>query len=320
MSKDSQSSIDILSDEEQPLPNRPQNIEAILSAASEAGYNGDFVFNRLLYGSYLSEKYKLFYVETPKSACTSIKHMFTVIENKPYDPTQQKPYFRETKMSMFIHQRKHIRIPTLLSASENIFTEIFNGDTSWHRFAVSRNPYSRIVSFFYNKIITNEPGYNELYSQFGAANSNRELLDKFEAFVFDVAEKFDAYCDNPHINLQTTLLMKNIIKYDRVYKFEEMSPLREIISERTGITNFRIPNINKSTSGDWNLMFNERTAAVVKELYKSDFANFDYDPDGVEIHTQHQKLNNLPYERDRQMIEEIIARNETISYLYKYVM
>src|SRR5579871_4546479 len=83
--------------------------------AQAAGYESGRAIERFAYGSFVSPLHRYMYMETPKVACTSFKHLIAGIEGLTPDPAAP-PYQRETRPDMLIHQRRHFALPTLLTA------------------------------------------------------------------------------------------------------------------------------------------------------------------------------------------------------------
>ena len=126
--------------------------------AERAGYDSEFALTRLGYGSFVSPANRYMYVESPKTACTAIKRMLVGIEGARFD-RNARPYHRETRRDMLIHQRRHVGIPTLMDIPAPARDEILAGSAGWFVFAIARNPFSRLVSVFENKIRVGEPRY-----------------------------------------------------------------------------------------------------------------------------------------------------------------
>ena len=113
------------------------------------------LFNYLRYNSYRSEQYKLFYVATPKVACTSIKWWFAALEGHSqvlHGITDSI----ETDHDLVIHETFYKVAPNVTGLTSEDLAVALTSD-SYFRFAVVRNPYKRIFSAWQSKLLLQEP-------------------------------------------------------------------------------------------------------------------------------------------------------------------
>ncbi|HMA48434.1 MAG TPA: sulfotransferase family 2 domain-containing protein, partial [Magnetospirillaceae bacterium] len=98
------------------------------------------VLDWLRYGSYVDERRRILYVETPKCGCSSIKYL--LLGNRSF---QFNPMARQTKLDMMIHDREQNPLPPLTSFAADRLEAILHGP-GWHRFSVIRQPAERFFS------------------------------------------------------------------------------------------------------------------------------------------------------------------------------
>jgi hypothetical protein len=285
----------------------------VRARAQAAGYEDDFAVARLGYGSFVSIERRYMFVETPKAACTSWKRLIVALEGATLE-LARPPYQRETRVDMLIHQRRYVGVPTLLDISTKSREEILDGSSDWHVFALCRNPFSRVVSVFENKVRFGEPGYRHL-ARFGEVDKNG-VRAAFASFVSEiVADPAQRACD-AHLRSQSELLLPNLIPYRRVYPIEEMSVALEALRahlEKSGqAASISLDKLNGSSAHPWRSYYDEVAAATVAEAYAEDFEAFGYDPtdwrgDSAEL---------VESERELLLRGEVAARNEMIERLY----
>ncbi|ACA20359.1 hypothetical protein M446_6083 [Methylobacterium sp. 4-46] len=295
--------------------------DRIATLAERAGYEPWFATARLAYGSYVSRRHKLVYIETPKVACTSLKSFFSSLEGVTFDPRARKPYHKESKLGMLIHQRKYLDIPTFLELTMPELDEILENRASWYRFAISRNPYSRLFSFFCSKILTNEPGYSELFDRFGRIGDVHDLQSHFSSFVTYLSDNFQDFTSREvHVRPQKDLLLSDLIKYNNIFKIEKFEELVESLALRLGDHSLTIPRENKSLIGNWSRFYEEGTATTVSELYRDDFAHFGYSCQIDACERTGRPDSEAGFGSDLDLLGEIVSRNEMIDHLYTYIL
>lgn len=220
---------------------------------------------------------------------------------------------------MFIHQRRYVDIPSLLDIDQTIRNEIFARAGGWFVFAVSRNPFSRAVSVFENKVRLGEPRYLALEAKYGDRGPFGDARDAFKAFVHEVLCDPSRRDQDPHFSAQTRLLMPDIVPYARIYRLDEISlmvkELAAHINALGGSATPTPPRENEGLGGPWRDYYDEATAAAIGHAYAQDFAALGYDSEDwrggsgtiVEPHWM------------RRWRAEVVERNATIDRLYDWL-
>lgn len=285
----------------------------VRARAQAAGYVGDYAVARLSYGSFVSMERRYMFVETPKAACTSWKRLIVALEGAALE-LARTPYQRETRLDMLIHQRRYVGVPTLLDIAPECREEILGGSSDWHVFALCRNPFSRVVSVFENKVRFGEPGYQHL-ARFGEMRQS-SIQAAFASFVSEIVADPAQREGDAHLQPQSELLLPKLIPYKRVYRIEEMSDaleaLRAHLEKRERAAPISIERLNESSAHPWRSYYDEVTAAMVRDAYAADFESFGYDPtdwrgDSAEL---------VESKRELILRGEIVARNAMIERLY----
>ena len=109
------------------------------------------LFGYLRYNSYRSERYKLFYVATPKVACTSLKWWFAGLEGYAEDIRKFKDS-AESDPDLVIHDTFHRIAPDVTGLMPDVLADVLSSG-SYFRFAVVSNPYKRIFSAWQSKLL-----------------------------------------------------------------------------------------------------------------------------------------------------------------------
>jgi hypothetical protein len=240
------------------------------------------LFDYLRWNSYRSEYYKLFYVATPKVACTSLKWWFADLEGYTHilrDITDSD----ETDPDLVIHDTFHRVAPDVTGLRPEALSEALTSD-SYFRFALVRNPYKRIFSAFQSKLLLKEPLQIGPYLQCHFFNCPIKCADDiaaaFEGFLEHLAtNEAPSYLD-VHWTPQMTLLRPDLINYSKLIKIENVKELSQTIAERYGGNipdPFTTRHTNESLIPYHPKLVTDRSSELIRSLYAMDFEAFGYD-------------------------------------------
>jgi hypothetical protein len=224
--------------------------------------------------------------------------------------------YRESRRDMFIHVRSNVPLPSLLDLDEQTQRHVLTAP-DFLRFSIVRNPYTRLVSAWRNKIMLCEPGYEYIYHQLmGDMPSlySKKIL-AFEQFLQFIEHGPDLGSCNPHWRRQVDLLLYPAIPYTHIGKLEQLPMTMDLIGKHLGAAKPLRVGRSNSTGGGGRDPIDAATAARIYALYAQDFEAFDYD---------RESWQNIAESRDdpalvpeARFIDEIIERNLIISYLYE---
>ena len=160
----------------------------------------------LMHATHISLHNKYLYVETAKVACSTIKKMLIKAE---YDgkvtPLEGEPiHFRE--------------FSPLLNARQVGDFQAFINRPDIFKFCFVRNPYTRLLSCYLDKIKRPGPQSHPLMIQLGYGPFSEKILS-FEEFVNAVIEQPIGVMD-PHWRIQYYATFQEGIDYDFIGRFE----------------------------------------------------------------------------------------------------
>jgi len=154
---------------------------------------------------------------------------------------------------------------------------------TYYSFVAVRNPRSRVLSGFLDKIA---PGEKEKYSIFNGYGDRSP--QGFLAFLKQL-EKESLYW-NKHFWPQSALLIQPIDQFDQIVKLEHLSsdikPVLEaidvdpVLSEtlvRPHPLEARVAGKITSADGQVGDFYTEEAEGLMKSMFKADFVMFDYD-------------------------------------------
>lgn len=133
---------------------------------------------------------------------------------------------------------------------------------NYFKFAFCRNPWARVVSCYFNKVVTkNYAAFSECYDK------------NFEYFV-DFIDRLNLAAADPHIRLQTKLIPLDQIDFlGSLENFEEdLTYVLNVI----GLENVTIPKVNVTNHKHYSQYYTKRTANIIARKYKDDIAAFGY--------------------------------------------
>lgn len=303
--------------------NRRQTaVKQFRAQATTCGYDPTRAIGRLGYGSFVSHAHRYVYIETPKAACTTMKHLVAGLEGIERD-AQARPYHRESRRDMRIHERKALPMPTVLDVDEATRAIVIEGDPDWLVFAVTRNPYSRLVSVFESKVRLGEPGYRELERRYGDRGAFATPGAAFTAFVTEIVANAAARDADAHLRGQVDLLMPEMITYSKVFKVEKFDEVIDALATHLGQIGRSPPppppRFNRSLHADWRQYYTSETAAIIGQVYQKDFEAFGYDPADWQSSSP-GGAQNAELDEVRHWRAEVVERNAMIDELYDFLL
>jgi hypothetical protein len=139
--------------------------------------------------------------------------------------------------------------------------------TSFFKFAFVRNPWDRLVSCWYSKVVEQ--------NHFGFSRERHLEMQSFPNFVRFVSGFDLANCD-PHLRLQSALIDLNYV--DFVGRFERFEQDLRLVLDAVGVEADAIPKENVSKNPrSLHEYHDEKLAREVGRLYARDIGIFGYE-------------------------------------------
>jgi hypothetical protein len=248
----------------------------------------DKLFSYLGTNSYRSERYKLFYVATPKVACTSLKWWFADLEGYSQVLREVKDS-AETDPDLVIHDSFHKVAPNVAGLLPEALLEPLTSD-AYFRFAVVRNPYKRIFSAWQSKLLLREPLQIAPYLNCNFYNhpieKSGDIATAFEGFLDHLASNEAPNYWDVHWTPQATLLRPDLIRYSKLVKIENAKELSTALSEWLGsqfVDPFAPRHTNESLIPYLPEHVSKRSCELIRKLYANDFEIFGYNTQPPEV-------------------------------------
>jgi hypothetical protein len=225
---------------------------------------------------YADSKFRLVYVNNPKSGCTTIKNAL---------------FYCDRGFSYFSPELIHSSYYAFWRLGSDNYTDevvnLFNSNDAYV-FSVTRHPLDRFVSGFVDKLL---PGGQDLY--FNA----RDLLCAYAGIDLagDPIAAAVAYLDwlerdevphalpsmfDPHFRRQVdNLALESKFPIDFIGKIEQPEPILNMFEKITGSRPTEVWRQRRrvtKNSAKRELLYSKKVRAAVERVYESDFCSFGY--------------------------------------------
>lgn len=277
------------------------------------------VAERLRYSSFVSVSKRYLYFQVPKAACTKMKELLRALENAPPIKLLADNAALETRRDMFIHARENVPLPSLVDLDDRTQREVLESPV-FLRMTFVRNPYTRLVSAWKNKVMLCEPGYEYLYVQIKGhlPEFHAKSLITFEEFVEYIATQCDLRTCNPHWRRQTDQIFSSALPFSFIGKIERMAEGLRRFEQHLGLSQHIVDDARNASGARDAGIYDGNLADKVYSLYEADFEALGYDRSawpGNEPGSSERPQQGIV--REETFNDEVIERNIIISLLYE---
>jgi hypothetical protein len=214
----------------------------------------------------LSERFRYCYVNNPKCASTGI---LRALQRAEVDGDDKR-------LPLDVHDRTEsplLSFETCTRAPDEVITDFFV-------FSYVRNPYSRVLSAYIDKVEQEEAERDRLLPTLGLDPSTKPT---FLEFLLAIQKQRDDWRDI-HWSTQSRLLQINTIKYGFIGRFESFSVSFPRVLGRLGIPREHfeesyLPRHVTRANERIKDYIGPRELELIRSIYYADFANFAYGMD-----------------------------------------
>ena len=155
-------------------------------------------------------------------------------------------------------------------------------DLSWVRFCVTRDPYSRLLSGWINRVLLNSPdslGEDLAFTRESMRRSlPTDLGEEFRRFVRQLLSTSVPVLTDQHFVSQFSLLRPDVFPYTDVVKLKEFDVFAARIAGSSSARRRFVPQpMNSSLRIDPQSAFDEETAELVDSHFAEDFDQLGYE-------------------------------------------
>lgn len=216
----------------------------------------------------ISLKYNYVYVENAKVACSTIK---LILQRMELDDPDFCP---EDLVDM------HTRIfsPLIRPAQVGTFSRYVKR-ANVVRFCFVRNPYTRLLSAYLDKIKNNMPAKKEVLEQLGFSADDIERPVSFREFVSIVARQ-SISAMNLHWRIQYYQTFQDRIDYDFIGRFESLDEDLKAVLQMVNpqFETFWGKEKRHATNSEQHIdaYYTDQIEDSVYKIYRKDFERFKY--------------------------------------------
>ena len=220
----------------------------------------------LMHATHISLQHKYLYVETPKVACSTVKKILIDAEYGGRVENTEMEYYHYREFSPLLNARQVGPFDQFL-ARKDVF-----------KFCFVRNPYTRLLSCYLDKIAKRKGQEYQLMIQLGYGPFSDKVLS-FAEFVEGVIQQPVQYMDH-HWRTQYYATFQEGIEYDFIGRFESIEDdLKNILGKIN--SNFMKYWGEESRHGTKSQnyideYYSDKLEQIVFEIYRKDFEYFGY--------------------------------------------
>jgi hypothetical protein len=217
---------------------------------------------------HISLKHKYLYVDTPKVGCSTIKLTLQRLELEDEQFTRDD--FEDIHLRKFSPLLMPIQVGPL---------DAFLSRTDIFKFCFVRNPYTRVLSCYLDKIASPHPIKAQILRQLGRNYTDLHTEVSFEEFISAVEAQPISVMD-PHWRSQYYQTFQESIKFDFIGKYETFSEDLQTVGKKIS------PNFSKyffherrnstSSANKFAHFYTPGLMERVYRLYELDFEHFGY--------------------------------------------
>lgn len=264
----------------------------------------------LTFSTFVDTKRRFLFFEVPKAACTTMKALLHRMAGSP--PLTYYLGETQTRREMYVHCRRNVPLPSLPDLDDQTQEEVLTSP-DYFRFAIVRNPYTRLISAWRSKVVLCEPGFEYVYSDIrGSLPTSAEDLITFAEFL-NYVERSDPSTFNPHWMLQTDHLFYDAIQFSYIGKMENLGDALARFQKQLGEADRIDVATSNTTAYKDDIALTESQADRIYSIYRNDFESLGYDRADIprpriNVHNDDAAARNGNY-------DEILERNLIIGML-----
>lgn len=236
-------------------------------------------FGRFFTSAFVSTRRRFIYVKNDKVASSFIVRSLTGSEKRADGITYRTPFL----------ERQHSPLLTPAELGRRQWREALAG---YFIFTVARNPFSRILSCYLDRIVGRDESYDVLRKHIGFADDTRPTFREFlEMLGQPGAIDLDTHWKPQHANIAS-----DYYDYTFIGHFEHFSDeFPKLLGWLYG-PGAHLGEVRRGTSASRQLTdyYDDDTTRLVRELYGKDFALFGYD-DASPLTTDPTRPNRMDF-------------------------
>lgn len=220
------------------------------------------------YSLNISLRHNYLFVETPKVCCSTIKLNLQRLETNNPNFSWPDP--------MDVHNRA---FSPLLKPSQLLDFESLLGSSRLYTFCFVRNPYTRLLSCYIDKILGNRPPKRQVLNILGLDCENIDQAVSFSQFI-EVVSSQSIMEMNPHWRPQYHQTLQTSLTYDFVGRYENFAEdFRNVCSRISADFSYcpaRETRHRTNANQKVKEFYTKSLLREVRRIYDIDFTHFGY--------------------------------------------
>ena len=231
---------------------------------------------------YYSRKYNCMYVGTPKVASSTIKHTLqraeAGAETEGDGHSRDNPYgYSDFLLRIHDNTQNSLRVPNDWPQLQDFLCQ------SCLAFCFVRNPYTRILSAYIDKIRVNPARRSFFMRELGVANPDPDEIIGFVEFLKLIERQAPAEA-NAHWRQQRFHLVSDEIPFGFIGCFERFAAdFADVCSRISPRLQGFIQTVDEHKTNAKNIMTQyysqQKAVSLVRDIYHIDFDSFSYSDD-----------------------------------------
>lgn len=215
------------------------------------------------YLSNISRSYRYYYLANPKVASSTILYVLQTAEERGAPPDLLA---------------LHDRFQSPLESFANFDAETVLRGSEFFKFTYVRNPFTRILSCYLDKMVKNGDERRKLTPKLGFTSNYRPTFREFLEAVHAQPDE----CRDIHWATQTYLIQMDSIPYDFIGRFESFGSSFPKVLDRIGIPKEYLTVTDKgsrhptNSSSRLDEYIGEEEKKIILAIYESDFKALAY--------------------------------------------
>jgi hypothetical protein len=226
---------------------------------------------------------------------------------------------RETRRYMFVHARENAPLPSLLDLDNETQREVLESP-DFLRLTFVRNPYTRLVSAWKDKVMLCEPDFQHVHLdvRHGLPELHAKSLITFAEFIDYIANQPDVRTWDPHWQRQIDHIFLSALNFSFVGKVERMAEGLQRFERHLGLSKPLAVDARNVSGSTGSAVYDPIVADKVYSLYEGDFNTLGYDRDSWPRGRQDFAAGSQKaVVAEDRFNDEVVERNIVIALLYQ---
>lgn len=227
----------------------------------------------------IAPQFRVFYVEVPKAACSTIKYLIQTAIYRERGDEVAADRIRTNREAVHNPAGGPASSPLKIGIDEA--NRILSGAAGYYGFAVVRNPFTRTLSAYLNKVVNPlSHSFPDQIRRFAGIEPGGDV--SYVDFLRAIESRNGSVSLDQHWRTQRSILHPEAVAYSEILRFETLraglGPLFDRLAPFVTPADFPDPHNVTHAAQRAAEYYDAEAIALVRRIYQEDFAAFGYDP------------------------------------------